>query len=55
LESRDVSIGIQTADSFEIRSGLREGDVVVTGNRASLRAGQQVRPKLTDIGAGAAP
>jgi RND family efflux transporter MFP subunit len=55
LESRDVSIGIQTADSFEIRSGLREGDVVVTGNRASLRAGQQVRPKLTDIGAGTAP
>jgi macrolide-specific efflux system membrane fusion protein len=55
LESRDVSLGIQTADSFEVRSGLREGDVVVTGNRASLRPGQQVRPKLTDIGAGAAP
>jgi RND family efflux transporter MFP subunit len=58
LESRDVSLGIQTADSFEVRSGLREGDVVVIGNRASLRPGQQVRPKLTDLsnaGAGVAP
>lgn len=55
LEARDVSLGIQTADSFEVRSGLREGDVVVIGNRASLRPGQQVRPKLTDIGADAAP
>jgi hypothetical protein len=49
LESRDVSLGIQTADRFEVRSGLREGDVVVIGNRASLRPGQQVRPKLTDL------
>ncbi len=55
LELRDVSLGIQTADSFEVRSGLREGDVVVISNRASLRPGQQVRPKVTDIGAPAAP
>jgi multidrug efflux pump subunit AcrA (membrane-fusion protein) len=50
LESRDVSVGLQTADSFEVLSGLKEGDVVVVGNRASLRPGQQVRPKLNDIG-----
>ena len=55
LESHDVSLGLQTADSFEVRSGLREGDVVVMSNRASLHPGQQVRPKLIDIGAPAAP
>jgi RND family efflux transporter MFP subunit len=55
LESHDVSLGLQTADSFEVRSGIQEGDVVVVGNRASLRPGQRVRPKLTDIGAPAAP
>jgi RND family efflux transporter MFP subunit len=51
LESRIVSLGLQTADSFEVLSGLKEGDVVVVGNRANLRPGQQVRPKLNDIGA----
>ena len=55
LESRDVSLGLQTADSVEVRSGLQPGDFVVTGNRASLRPGQQVRPKLTDISVQAAP
>jgi RND family efflux transporter MFP subunit len=55
LEARDISLGLQTADCFEVRSGLKSGDLVVTGNRASLRAGQRVRPKLIDIGAPAAP
>jgi len=50
LESRDVSLGLQTADSFEVRAGLREGDAVVIGNRSNLRPGQHVRPKLTDLG-----
>lgn len=54
LESRDVSLGLQTADSFEVLSGLKDGEVVVVGNRANLRPGQHVRPKLTDIGAQAA-
>lgn len=51
LESRDVSLGLETADKFEVLSGLAEGDSVVIGNRASLRAGQQVRPRLTDLSA----
>ena len=55
LESHDVSLGLQTADSIEVRSGLRDGEVVVIGNRANLRPGQPVRPKLADLGAPAAP
>lgn len=54
LESRDLSLGIQTADSFEVRAGLHEGDLVVIGNRANLRSGQHVRPKLTYVGVSAA-
>ena len=55
LETRNVSLGLQTADSFEVRSGLQPGELVVTGNRASLRPGQHVRPKLNDISAAANP
>jgi RND family efflux transporter MFP subunit len=54
LESRDVSLGLETADRVEVRSGLHEGDVVVIGNRANLHPGQHVRPKLTEMGAPAA-
>jgi RND family efflux transporter MFP subunit len=55
LEARDVSLGLETADRYEVRAGLQEGDAVVLGNRASLRAGQQVRPRLTDLSAPATP
>ncbi len=48
VEIRTVRLGLQTAAKMEIRSGLHEGDLVVTGNRASLHAGDRVRPKLTE-------
>ena len=54
VEARDVTLGLETADSFEVLSGLREGDVVIVGNRAALRPGQRVRPKFSDIGAAGA-
>jgi len=55
IEIRRVQLGMQTASSIEIRSGLRAGDLVVTSNRSRLEAGQQVRPKLSEINAEAAP
>jgi len=51
IEIRKVQLGLQDANSTEIRSGVRVGELVVTSNRSSLQAGQQVRPKLTDIAA----
>jgi RND family efflux transporter MFP subunit len=48
IEIRKIQLGAQTESKIEVRSGLREGDMVVTGNRSSLRQGQQVRPKVTD-------
>jgi RND family efflux transporter MFP subunit len=47
IEIRKVQLGAQTESKIEIRSGLREGDLVVTGNRSSLRQGQEVRTKVT--------
>jgi RND family efflux transporter MFP subunit len=49
IEIRPVKLGIQTATDVEVLAGLREGDLVVTGNRASLRAGQEVRPKPVNV------
>jgi RND family efflux transporter MFP subunit len=51
---RSVQVGLQTGDNVEIRSGLREGDLVVTSTRASLHDGQEVHPKLVDMAAQAA-
>lgn len=47
VEFRKVKLGLQSAANVEVRSGLNEGDLVVVGSRASLRAGQQVEPKVT--------
>jgi RND family efflux transporter MFP subunit len=50
VEIRKIQLGLQSDAKVEVRSGLREGDLVVTGNRSSLKAGQEVRPKVTDLG-----
>ncbi len=46
---RPVVVGIQTDTDAEILSGLKEGDMVVVSDRSSLRAGEEVRPKMTDL------
>jgi RND family efflux transporter MFP subunit len=49
IDVRKVQLGLQTENKFEVKSGLREGDLIVTGNRATLKSGQEVRPKLVDL------
>ena len=51
VDVRKVSLGLETANLVEVLSGLREGDLVVIGSRASLQAGQQVKPKITSMAA----
>ena len=46
LESRAVTLGLETDDRVEVKSGLSEGDVVVVGSRAQLKPGTMVTPKL---------
>jgi RND family efflux transporter MFP subunit len=53
VEKRKVALGIETANHVEIRAGLNEGDRVVLSGRSGLQAGQEVRPKITALGAGA--
>lgn len=45
LEPRDIGTGIETPDSVEILSGLKENELVVIGSRNHLQAGQLVTPK----------
>jgi RND family efflux transporter MFP subunit len=49
VEFRKVSLGLETAKSIEIRSGLNEGDTVVLSGRSGLQPGQEVRPKATTL------
>lgn len=52
VETRTVSTGLETAREAEVKSGLREGELVVIGNRAALKNGEAVQPKLTVISDG---
>jgi RND family efflux transporter MFP subunit len=52
IEIRKVKLGQQDASNIEVLEGLTKGDRVVTSNRTTLRAGQEVRPKLVAMGTG---
>ena len=49
IEVRPVELGLETPDKYEVLSGLREGELVVIGNRSKLQAGQKVEPKLIEL------
>jgi len=51
VEVRKIQLGLETADEIEVVSGLNEGDMVVIGGRSSLQAGEEVKPKVTVMGA----
>lgn len=43
-----VKLGVEDAARVEIVSGLRESDVIITGRRTGLSAGDRVAPKIVD-------
>jgi RND family efflux transporter MFP subunit len=49
LEQRDVTLGLQTPDKIEIRTGLADNELVLVGNRAGIQLGQKAKGKLIDI------
>jgi RND family efflux transporter MFP subunit len=51
VEVRTISLGIETANKVEVRSGLNEGDLVVIAGRSSLQPDEEVRPKVTTMAA----
>jgi RND family efflux transporter MFP subunit len=52
LQWREVRLGLELPTRVEITSGLREGDLVVVGSRAQLKAGSVVAPKVVTLSTG---
>jgi RND family efflux transporter MFP subunit len=46
VEKRPVTIGVKTPDQIGIMSGVKEGEIVVFGNRDLIKEGMMVIPKL---------
>ena len=44
VESRPITVGIQTPNYAEVATGLHAGEQVIVSDRAGLKAGQQVKP-----------
>lgn len=49
VERRHVSLGLESAERLEIRSGLSPGDMVVIGRRDQIKQGQLVEPKEVEL------
>ena len=45
IESREIEVGLASADRVVVTRGLEAGDLVVIGNRGQLKAGETVSPK----------
>ena len=46
IEERAVTLGLETPTSWEVLSGLKEGDLVLISDRSKVRPGQKVEAKL---------
>jgi RND family efflux transporter MFP subunit len=55
IEERPVKLGLETADRYEVLSGLREGELVVIGNPSAYEAGEKVQPKMVQLSLNSAP
>lgn len=49
IEERPVKLGIDTPTQYEVISGLKEGEMVLTGSRGQLKPGEKVEPKLVNL------
>jgi RND family efflux transporter MFP subunit len=46
IEERPVTLGLDTATMYEVKAGLKEGELVLIGSRSMVHPGQKVEPKL---------
>src|SRR5579863_3489762 len=49
IESRPITLGLQTANDAEVVSGLVEGEQVVVSDRSGLKPGDKVHTKVVQI------
>lgn len=45
VEDRRVTLGLYTSTRYEVLSGLKEGESVLTGSRSQVKPGEKVQPK----------
>ena len=48
IEARPVKLGLESPNYFEVISGLKEGELVMIGNRSLVNPGQKVESKIVD-------
>jgi RND family efflux transporter MFP subunit len=48
IEERSITLGLETPSKYEVIAGLKEGDLVMIGNRSSVKLGQKVETKLIE-------
>lgn len=48
IEERAVKLGIDTPNKYEVISGLKEGELVLTGSRSQFKPGEKVQPKIVE-------
>jgi multidrug efflux pump subunit AcrA (membrane-fusion protein) len=51
IEIVPVKLGLETSSRVEVLSGVREGDAVVVGPRAGLKAGDRIQPRVVALSA----
>lgn len=49
IEERPIQLGIETPTKYEAVAGLKEGELVMIGNRSQVHIGQKVTTKLVDL------
>jgi len=52
IEKRSVTLGLQTANEYEVVSGLKENETVVFGEQSQYKDSELVSPKIVDVSAG---
>ncbi len=45
VEDRRVTLGMYTATKYEVLSGVKEGELVLTGSRSQVKPGEKVQPR----------
>jgi RND family efflux transporter MFP subunit len=51
VEERTVTLGVETPTKYEVLSGLKEGELVMIGDRSQVHPGSKVETKLVDLAA----
>ena len=49
VEPRGVSLGLQGTTLVEVKTGLADGDRVITGGQANYQPGEAIRPKVEQL------